>query len=111
MAKGVKTGGRQKGTPNKALSKAAKTLEEIGCNPILEMVKIAEECMQLQDYQTAGGMYKELAQYVSPKLKAVEVTGADGGAIKHSHKVEWIVQPVKSNAEIDGAGEAAADTD
>lgn len=29
----------------------------------------------------------ELAQYLMPKLKAIEVTGADGGPIEHTHEI------------------------
>jgi hypothetical protein len=28
-------------------------------------------------------MYRELAQYIAPKRKALEVTGEDGGPVKH----------------------------
>ena len=34
--------------------------------------------------QLRGEMYKALAKYVKPELKAIEVTGADGGAIEMS---------------------------
>jgi hypothetical protein len=36
-------------------------------------------------------MYKELAQYVAPKRKAVEVTGEDGGSVKTEMTVSvWL---------------------
>jgi hypothetical protein len=39
-----------------------------------------------QDESVVGGLrvqlYKELAQYIAPKRKAVEVTGEDGGSIQ-----------------------------
>lgn len=37
--------------------------------------------------------YDKIAQYVTPKLKAMEITGEDGGAIKIAN--EWTVSPVK----------------
>ena len=45
MAKGIKSGGRQKGTPNKINAEVAARLAGLGCDPIEGMVKIAlREC-------------------------------------------------------------------
>lgn len=33
--------------------------------------------------------HKEVAQYMYPKRKAVELTGEDGGPVKHSVKVTF----------------------
>lgn len=123
-----KTGGRQKGTPNKATKEVIAKLEEMGCDPIEGMARIAmgdADCFvcrdgrvssaqffkiagvrspsswadlpddELEERQTAdmtcpvcGGtgkdpvdtkqradMFKELAQYVAPKRKAIEMDG------------------------------------
>ena len=78
---GKKHGGRKKGTPNKTTLAVIKTLEEAGCDPILGMVEVAQKAIEAEDYSLAGSMYKELAQYVAPKRKAVEFTGQDGGPI------------------------------
>lgn len=40
-----------------------------------------------------GKMAAELAQYIAPKRKAVEHTGAEGGAIEHSLLVEFVSGP------------------
>ncbi len=38
-------------------------------------------------------MFKELAQYVAPKRKAIEVTGEDGGPIKGEFSLaKWLDQ-------------------
>ena len=68
-----KTGGRQKGTKNKASSNVTEQLAALGCDPIAGMVTIAKESMLVKDYTTAGNMYKELAQYTAAKRKSVEV--------------------------------------
>jgi hypothetical protein len=44
------------------------------------MARIAMD--ENQPMQLWTTMYRELAQYVAPKRKAVEVTGEDGGPLK-----------------------------
>lgn len=73
--KGVRYGGRQKGTPNKNTQDIQAKLDALGCDPIQGMAEIAAEARAAGDFNLAGTMYKELAQYVAPKRKAVEVQG------------------------------------
>jgi hypothetical protein len=75
MAKGVKTGGRVKGTPNKPTQNIIDKLAELDCDPIEGMATIARQAMDENDLILAGSMYKELAQYVAPKRKSIEMTG------------------------------------
>ncbi len=73
--------GRVKGTPNKKTQDIMDKLKAIGCDPILGMAKIAKEALEAgdnRDLALAGQMFKELAQYVAPKRKAIEHTGLDG---------------------------------
>ena len=79
MAVGEKTGGRQKGTPNKATADVIARLEALGCDPIEGMAQIAMDTNA--DLSLRGKMYAELAQYVAPKRKAVEHSGNDGGPV------------------------------
>lgn len=74
MAEGKKTGGRQKGTPNKKTNAIQDRLEELGCDPIEGMVRIGVQAEGAGEYALAGTMYKELAQYIAPKRKAVEIS-------------------------------------
>lgn len=78
VAKSRKKGGRVKGTPNKKTQDVIDRLNALGCDPIEGMAKIAKTALASDDLQLAGQMYKELAQYVAPKRKAIEMTGADG---------------------------------
>ena len=101
MAIGKKTGGgSRKGKPNKTSLDIAEKLASMGCDPIEGMARIALDCETAftnrleelvqgedvnipglyKDLSLAGQMYKELAQYVAPKRKAVEmsVTGKNG---------------------------------
>lgn len=80
MAAGVKTGGRAKGTPNKATAEVAARLAELGCDPIEGMARIAMDIAA--PIELRGRMYSELAQYVAPKRKAVEVSGEGGAPIE-----------------------------
>ena len=71
----TKVGGRVKGTPNKATQNVIAKLEALGCDPIVGMAEIAALARKEGDLNLAGSMYKELAQYVAPKRKAIEVSG------------------------------------
>jgi hypothetical protein len=78
MAEGRKTGGRQKGTPNKATQDVVVRLKELGCDPIAGMATLALDPNNSAELR--GRMYSELAQYVAPKRKAVEIA-ADVGTV------------------------------
>lgn len=80
-----KGAGRPKGSVNKRKEKIDRMLQEMGCDPIEGMAHIAMEARADADKFTdfkdrkealalAGTMYKELAQYVAPKLRAVELS-------------------------------------
>jgi hypothetical protein len=73
MAPGHKTGGRSAGTPNHQTREVAELLESLDCNPIEGMVKIAENPENPPELR--GRMYAELAHYVFPKRKSIEVSG------------------------------------
>ncbi len=67
-----KTGGRKKGTPNKATRTIAEKLEALGCDPIEGMARIAMD--EKNSPETRGRYYSELAQYLYPKRKSVDVS-------------------------------------
>lgn len=104
---GKKTGGRRKGVPNKITQDLAKQLDELGFNPASELVQIfldakeeyarsAEIYDAIQDARIAADVKTplkdtapeylkiaasacaDLMQYVYPKRKAIEHTGANG---------------------------------
>ncbi|MFN0318448.1 MAG: hypothetical protein ACKVQA_25765 [Burkholderiales bacterium] len=70
MAKGQKTGGRQKGTPNRRTMELAERLDLLGCDPLEGMARIAMDSETPPELR--GRMYAELAQYVYPKRRAVD---------------------------------------
>ncbi len=66
-------GGRPKGSRNKPKQRLIALLEAKypGYNPVVELARIAHET---DDEQLRFNAHKEVAQYVTPKLKAVETT-------------------------------------
>ena len=69
-----KTGGRRKGTPNKQTQDVIEKLEELDCDPIAGMARLALQAEEDGDKNLAAQMYKELAPYIAPKRKAIEQT-------------------------------------
>lgn len=65
-------GGRKKGTPNKNTQDLFATCEKHGLDVFGSMVKIAVET---EDPILRFGFLKEIAQYLHPKRKALEVSG------------------------------------
>lgn len=76
MALGRKTGGRKMGTPNKSTSELELRLAAIGCDPIDGMCRLAMDSSCSPELRAR--MYAELAQYLYPKRRAVEVKPDDG---------------------------------
>jgi hypothetical protein len=68
-----KTGGRTKGQKNKVSELVRDRLKELKCDPIEQLVIIARQAQENDDLHLAGAMYKELAAYVAPKLKSIDL--------------------------------------
>ena len=75
----MKTGGRQSGTPNRRTTTIQDKLAKLGCDPIEGMAQIAMD--QTAELSLRAQMFKELAQYVEPKRKAIEISGPEGRAM------------------------------
>lgn len=94
MAKGVKTGGRVAGTPNKVTQEFRQTvtalLEKNAANVDLWLQKVAEGDGEVKpDPGKALDLLAKLAEFAAPKLNRTEHTGKDGGDIEHSLKVKF----------------------
>jgi hypothetical protein len=70
---GERRGGRQKEAPNKMTPPVAEPLEALGCDPIEGTARIALD--ESQPIALRVSMYRELAQCVAPKRKALEHKG------------------------------------
>ena len=80
MAIGRKTGGRQKGTPNRATTARQVEIAASGLTPLeylLGIMRDEELPIELR-FEAA----KAAAPYVHPKLAAIEHSGPDGGPIE-----------------------------
>ncbi len=72
MAHGKKTGGRTAGTPNRRTADVIERLHALGCDPIEGMAAIAMDTSNPPELR--GRMYAELAGYVAPKRRALDVS-------------------------------------
>ncbi len=69
--------------PKTAVSAA---LKKLGVDPFAELVKLAQ---QTDDDAVAARIWLDLAQYVAPKLKALEISGPDQGPIQMEFNLKW----------------------
>ena len=91
--------GRKKGQPTKLNLEARQRLEELGCDPLEGMARIAADTKASKELR--GRMYSELAKYIWPQRKAVEHSGVGGAAIEtHDSAVESLA------ARLDGIATA-----
>jgi hypothetical protein len=80
MAVGQKTGGRRKGTPNKATAAKVEEIAASGLTPLDHMLTVMRD--KSADPQRRDVMARSAAPYVHPKLASVEVGGEDGGPVQ-----------------------------
>ena len=73
---GERRGGRAPGTPNRATAEVADKLAALGFDPIAAMVAIATD--PAADLTLRGRMASELAAYVHPKRRAIDLTAETG---------------------------------
>lgn len=80
MAKGKKTGGRAKGTPNKATAARQQEIASSGETPIDYMLRVMRDADA--DWKRRDWAAQNAAPYVHPRLAATELTGKDGEPIQ-----------------------------
>lgn len=74
-----KTGGRKKGTPNKATAAKAEAIAKSGQTPLDFMLSVMRNAKNPQDIRLDAA--KSAAPYVHPKLAAIEHTGKEGAPL------------------------------
>lgn len=79
MARGLKTGGRTKGTPNRATVARQQEIAATGLTPLDYMLSIMRDESNPTDMRLDAA--NKAAPYVHPKLAAVEHTGKGGVAL------------------------------
>jgi hypothetical protein len=80
MARGQKTGGRSKGTPNRASTAKAVAIAASGLTPLDYMLQVMRDESNTQDVRIDAA--NKAAPYVHPKLASVEHSGPGGGPIE-----------------------------
>lgn len=73
--------GRKPGSRNRKSLEAMRRLRGTDADPITALLRIATKAEKASDDALAFQCYKELASYCYPKLKAIEHSGSDGGAL------------------------------
>ena len=82
MAQGIKTGGRQKGTPNKTTSSLRTAISKI-VNDYFNSDTLMEDINKLKPKERVD-MMEKLAAYVVPKLQSVDLNAE----VKTEHTIE-----------------------
>jgi hypothetical protein len=78
MAAGKKTGGRQKGVPNKRTVQRMALVDQAtsqGISPLEVMLGAMREAWEAGDKEAAANFAKDAAPYIHPRLAAVEHSG------------------------------------
>lgn len=95
MAKGVKTGGRVAGTPNKATTEFRQTiaslLESNAKNVDLWLQQVANGAGESKpDPAKALDLLAKLAEFGAPKLSRAELVGDDENPIRTATRIEIV---------------------
>ena len=90
---GRKTGGRKKGTPNKPKQALIEAIQAKFPNyhPVMAMAEIANDESLPVDMRFNA--HKEVAQYIEPKRKAIEVDANVSGELEITSIERRIVRP------------------
>lgn len=90
MAAGGKRAGagRKKGVPNKRTAEVVQAVADGGITPLDYLLSVMRD--EAGDPVRRVDAAKAAAQYVHPKLAAVEHTGKDGGPIRSRVEVEFV---------------------
>ena len=105
MAKGTKTGGRRKGTPNKATAAKVAEIASTGETPLDFLLRAMRD--PEKDFNVRLEAAKSAAQYVHPRLAAV----AHSGDLTHRHVTEYSDDELAAYLEEGGsAGTAETST-
>lgn len=87
MAKGVKTGGRVKGTPNRSTALAREAIAQFVDNNSDRLQGWLDAIAADKGPEAAFKCFADLLEYHVPKLARTEHTGSDNGPVKI--EVSW----------------------
>jgi len=101
MAQGFKTGGRQKGTPNKLTSEMRQAIAESGESPLDYMIRIMRD--ETVEPSRRDAMARTAAPYLHPRLSAVDLTSVDRSPVVPVINVTVDAQPDPASKTRDAA--------
>lgn len=81
MAKGKKTGGRQKGVPNKSTAMAREAFARFVDGNAEKLQGWLDTIAKEQGAEKAFNCFMQVAEYHVPKLARTELTGEGGGPV------------------------------
>lgn len=90
MAKGLKTGGRKKGAPNKSTLKRKESLAASGLNPVDYLLQVMRDTGN--DTGIRIDAAKAVAPYLHPKLANVQISGDQDNPLQHNVGVSWMTE-------------------
>ncbi len=82
----AKTGGRQKGTRNRATLALKEQLDAMGCDPIIELAKIGMK--EETSIEIKRLCFNDIAPYIHPKLKPVGMSSDEPLVINVITKID-----------------------
>jgi|ERR1700752_3249671 len=90
MAKGKKTGGRQKGVPNKTNAEREASIAASGLTPLDYLLQVMRTPETAENVRIDAA--KAAAPYVHPKLANIQVAGDQDNPIQHQIGVAWMTE-------------------
>ncbi len=81
-----KTGGRTKGTPNRATLQLKEKIDAIGYDPLIELAKLAMK--DKTPVEIAFRCHAEVAAYIYPKRKPVDASNSEGPVININENLD-----------------------
>ena len=81
-----KTGGRKRGTPNRVTTALEEKLNAIGCDPVIELAKIAMNAKNPLEIRVRCLI--EIAPYVFPKRRPVDGSTDESKVINVTSKLD-----------------------
>ena len=104
MAKGIKTGGRQKGSVNKKTAEVQAAVEATGVTPLEYMLSVMrseapntdDAVVLMRHIEVRMDAAKAAAPYVHAKLAAITLSGDGDNPIKTVNRVELVAMRADS---------------
>lgn len=92
-----KTGGRQKGTPNKSRADLLEICDRHGFSPFEGLIDLYKRS---RDEGIKLSCLKECAKYIYPQVRSMELSGSENGAIQPEVDAQHIIDELNAIVEI-----------